>query len=75
MSTFALAIGLVVGNIIQPGGHLNIGSDDAAARALIDNSEDKSDLGGVAGFVMDLIPTTLISSLTGGTILQRCSSP
>ncbi|WP_414120694.1 cation:dicarboxylate symporter family transporter [Corynebacterium nuruki] len=70
MSTFALAIGLVVGNIIQPGGHLNIGSDDAAARALIDNSEDKSDLGGVAGFVMDLIPTTLISSLTGGTILQ-----
>ncbi|AWT26923.1 cation:dicarboxylate symporter family transporter [Corynebacterium provencense] len=70
MSTFALAIGLVVGNIIQPGGHLNIGADDSAARALIGNSEKTHDLDGVAGFVMDLIPTTLMSSLTGGSILQ-----
>lgn len=70
MSTFALAIGLVVGNIIQPGGHLNIGTDDSAARALVSNAGEKSDLGGVAGFVMDLIPTTLFSSLTGGSILQ-----
>lgn len=70
MSTFALAIGLIVGNIIQPGGHLNIGTDDSAARALIGNSETGHDLGGVAGFVMDLIPKTLASALTGGSILQ-----
>lgn len=70
MSTFALAIGLVVGNIIQPGGNLNIGTDDSAARALIGNSEKGHELTGVAGFVMDLIPTTLMSSLTGGSILQ-----
>jgi aerobic C4-dicarboxylate transport protein len=69
MSTFALAIGLVVGNIIQPGDHLNVGTDDSAAQKLIEgNSEDGP--GGVAGFVLDIIPKTLVSSLTGGQIMQ-----
>jgi aerobic C4-dicarboxylate transport protein len=69
MSTFALAIGLVVGNIIQPGDHLNVGTDDSAAQKLLDNNSEDGP-GGVAGFVLDIIPKTLVSSLTDGQIMQ-----
>jgi aerobic C4-dicarboxylate transport protein len=62
MSTFALAIGLVVGNIIHPGGGLNIGGA----------SYDTSDLepASTEEFILGIIPETLFSSLTAGSILQ-----
>lgn len=61
MSTFALAIGLVVGNIIHPGEGLNIGAaryDAPGAAATTDE------------FVLGIIPTTFFSAFTGGSILQ-----
>jgi aerobic C4-dicarboxylate transport protein len=70
MSTFALGIGLIVGNIIEPGGNLHIGNDTSAAEDLIDDAESGGGEGGVAGFVREIIPKTLVSSLTGGSILQ-----
>ena len=65
MSTFALVIGLVVGNLLKPGSGLNLTADVAAAGA-----------GQVAGhsttteFLLGIIPTTLVSGLTSGEVLQ-----
>ena len=63
MSTFALAIGLVVGNIIQPGEGLNISSGSVEAP----KAEGE---GGSVDFVLGIIPTSMLSALTEGNILQ-----
>jgi aerobic C4-dicarboxylate transport protein len=65
MSTFALAIGLVVGNILHPGEGLNLTSDLAAA-----GKEQAGEAGSTTEFLMGIIPTTLFSALTEGEVLQ-----
>ena len=62
MSTFALGIGLVVGNLIHPGEGLNI------AGAAYDTStlEPKT----TTEFLLGIIPVSMLSSLTDGNILQ-----
>lgn len=62
MSVFALIIGLVVGNLIHPGDGLDLAS--ATAPAATDSH------GGEEDFLMGIIPTSLLSSLTSGNILQ-----
>jgi aerobic C4-dicarboxylate transport protein len=62
MSTFALVIGLVVGNMLQPGGGLNVG----AIGGEVPESEAES----TADFLLGIIPTTLVSPLTEEFILQ-----
>ena len=64
MSTFALAIGLVVGNLIHPGEGLNIAAGAENAPKVAEDAE------GMAGFILSISPTTLLSSLTGESILQ-----
>ncbi|MEH0841492.1 cation:dicarboxylase symporter family transporter [Micromonospora sp. CPCC 205711] len=66
MSTVALAIGLVVGNLIHPGAGLNLGPDLAGAGKAA--AGDKS--GGTVDFLLGIIPTTLFSALTEGEVLQ-----
>lgn len=61
MSTFALAIGLVVGNLIQPGAGLVASTTYEAPEAPE---------GGTVGFLLELIPTTLVSPLTGESVLS-----
>ncbi len=65
MSTFALAIGLIVGNLLHPGAGLELSS---AART----AGTKAASGGTStvDFLLSIIPTTLLSSLTSGAILQ-----
>ncbi|MFE5774892.1 cation:dicarboxylate symporter family transporter [Brachybacterium sp. NPDC056505] len=66
MSTFALAIGLVVGNILQPGQGLTIPTDGDVSKYV----KDAEEAGGLADFVASIIPETLASSLTEGSVLQ-----
>lgn len=61
MSTFALAIGLVVGNILQPGAGLDIAGASYEAQGEATSTSD---------FVLGIIPTSLFSALTQGSILQ-----
>ena len=68
MSTVALAIGLVVGNLISPGTGLNIASDPAARVPSWPVRLHAS--GGTMEFISDIIPTSLFSSLTEGNVLQ-----
>jgi aerobic C4-dicarboxylate transport protein len=60
MSTFALAIGLVVGNIVQPGAGLNL----AGAKYDVPAAQ------GGTEFVLGIIPTTLFSPLVGNSVLS-----
>jgi len=61
MSTFALAIGLVVGNLIKPGSGLTVTTAYKAAAPAE---------GGTTGFLLELIPTTLVSPLVGESVLS-----
>ena len=65
MSTVALAIGLVVGNIVKPGSGLEL-SDELAAEGKAQASEGET----TTDFVLGIIPDSLFSSLTSGEILQ-----
>jgi aerobic C4-dicarboxylate transport protein len=67
MSTIALAIGLVVGNLISPGTGLHVAADPGAGAAL---AEKAHGAGGTLDFIEGIIPTSLLSSLTEGNVLQ-----
>ncbi|RAG83480.1 C4-dicarboxylate transporter DctA [Streptacidiphilus pinicola] len=67
MSTIALALGLVVGNLVDPGHGLHLTQELAKAghaQAASGGAEGTSD------FLLGIIPTTLVSALTGGQVLQ-----
>ena len=66
MSTLALAIGLVVGNIIHPGDGLLI-TPEVADKAADAASAEKLT---TAEFLLHIIPTTLFSALTTEVVLQ-----
>ena len=67
MSTVALAIGLVVGNIVHPGSGLHLDATAAAAgQKQAGNAADE----GLADFLLGIIPNSLLSSLTDGEVLE-----
>ncbi|GAD86667.1 C4-dicarboxylate transporter DctA [Nocardia asteroides] len=66
MSTVALGIGLVVGNLIEPGSGLGTGTAGAGAKY----AEQAHGAGGTWDFVQNIVPTTLVSALTAGSVLQ-----
>jgi aerobic C4-dicarboxylate transport protein len=66
MSTFALAIGLVVGNLLHPGSGLHL--DDTAAAAGQDAAAEGH--GSTTDFLLGIIPDSMFSSLTSGEVLQ-----
>jgi aerobic C4-dicarboxylate transport protein len=62
MTTFALAIGLVVGNLIHPGEGLNM------ANSTYDTSATEAKT--TQEFILGIIPTTFFSAFTGESVLQ-----
>jgi len=68
MSTFALAIGLVVGNLIHPGSGMHLSKSAAGKGAEL--AETAHEAGGLMDFIQHIIPTSLLSSLTEGNVLQ-----
>jgi aerobic C4-dicarboxylate transport protein len=68
MSSFALAIGLLVGNLIHPGSGMHL-SESAAGKGA-ELAEKAHESGGLMDFIQHIIPTTLFSSLTEGNVLQ-----
>ncbi|MEZ5708935.1 MAG: dicarboxylate/amino acid:cation symporter [Blastomonas sp.] len=68
-STLALVIGLVVANVVQPGAGLNIDPatlDQGAVSEYAHSAEEQT----ISAFLLDIIPTTVLSALTEGYILQ-----
>ncbi|TMJ20224.1 MAG: dicarboxylate/amino acid:cation symporter [Alphaproteobacteria bacterium] len=69
VSTFALAVGLIVANLVRPGAGLNVapaGLNPASVSTYVSQAHEQS----VTGFLLHIIPDTLASALTGGEILQ-----
>jgi aerobic C4-dicarboxylate transport protein len=69
VSTFALAVGLIVGNLVQPGRGLNVDRhtlDAGAVSTYVSQAHDQT----VSGFLLHIIPDTAISAFTSGEILQ-----
>ncbi|MFC3493717.1 cation:dicarboxylate symporter family transporter [Glycomyces rhizosphaerae] len=67
MSTFALAIGLVVGNILNPGSGMNL-DPEAVSEAQAKAAEGGG--GTTVDFLLGIIPESLVSAFTGGSVLQ-----
>src|SRR5690349_7759622 len=67
MSTVALTIGLLVGNVIHPGSGMHISANAAGKGAEL--AEKAHESGGLMDFVQHIIPDTLFSSLTSGSVL------
>ncbi len=68
-STLALIIGLVVANVVHPGAGLNIDPATLDADAVANYAATAEETT-VTGFLLAIIPTTLFSSVTSGSILQ-----
>jgi aerobic C4-dicarboxylate transport protein len=66
MSTFALAIGLVVGNLLHPGEGLEL-TDEVTSAGSAAAEEGH---GSTTEFLLGIIPDSLFSSLTSGEVLQ-----
>ncbi|SHF10184.1 aerobic C4-dicarboxylate transport protein [Kaistia soli DSM 19436] len=68
-STLALAIGLIVANVVQPGAGFNVDPaslDPAAVQSFAEKAHDQT----IVGFLMNIIPTTMADALASGDILQ-----
>lgn len=68
-SSLALVIGMVVANVVQPGQGMNIdvsSLDPKSIKDYVDASKEHS----LTSFILNIIPTSLLSSLTGESILQ-----
>ena len=68
-STLALVIGMVIANIIQPGAGLNI-DPSTLQSAKVSEYVSKAQESSMIAFFMNIIPTTVLSPLTEGNILQ-----
>ncbi len=68
-STLALILGLVVANVVEPGVGLHIAPASLDAGSIATYTAKAHDTT-VVGFLTNIIPTTMISALTEGDILQ-----
>jgi aerobic C4-dicarboxylate transport protein len=69
VSTLALVVGLIVANLVQPGSGMNIDPATLDASAVKDYA-GKAEEASIVKFLLDIIPTTTLSALTDGSILQ-----
>jgi len=69
VSTLALAVGLIVANIVQPGAGLNVDPaslDTSKVATYVSEAKETT----VTGFLLNIIPSTMFSAFTSGEILQ-----
>ncbi|MHB1936748.1 MAG: C4-dicarboxylate transporter DctA [Acidobacteriaceae bacterium] len=69
VSTLALLIGVVIGELVQPGGHFNVNpaSLDLASVAGYTNQEKAQSVG---SFLLNIIPKSFIGAFAKGDILE-----
>ncbi|RJG14650.1 dicarboxylate/amino acid:cation symporter [Massilia cavernae] len=69
VSTFALAIGLVVANLAKPGAGFNVDASHLDASSIAQYT-DKAKSQGTVDFVLNIIPNTVVDAFAKGDILQ-----
>jgi aerobic C4-dicarboxylate transport protein len=68
MTLIALAIGLVVINVIDPGAGLNVTPDPADAKETLGSLQETPS--GVVAFLLHIIPDTFVGAFAEGEIIQ-----
>jgi aerobic C4-dicarboxylate transport protein len=69
VSTLALFIGLVVGNLVHPGSGFNVAAANLDAKAVADYA-GQAKAQSVTDFLLHIIPTTVVDAFAKGDILQ-----
>jgi aerobic C4-dicarboxylate transport protein len=69
VSTFALAIGLIVANLIKPGAGFNVNPATLDTHAIAQYTDKTKSLSTV-DFLMNIIPNTFVDAFAKGEILQ-----
>jgi len=69
VSTFALAVGIVVGNVVHPGSGFNVDASTLDTRAVAEYA-GQAKAQTVTDFLMHIIPTTLVDAFAKGDILE-----
>jgi aerobic C4-dicarboxylate transport protein len=72
MTTVALAVGLILAYVIQPGVGMNINTANLDAHALGTYADNAHKLqgGGIGSFILNIIPTTSFDALARNDVLQ-----
>lgn len=68
-STLALVVGLIVANLVQPGAGMHIDPASLDAKA-VSTYATKAHETTITGFLMNIIPTTIVGAFAEGDILQ-----
>ncbi|MCY1279872.1 C4-dicarboxylate transport protein [compost metagenome] len=68
-STLALVVGLIVGNVVQPGAGMHISAASLDPKAVADFAA-KAHEQTITGFLSNIIPTTIVGAFASGDILQ-----
>lgn len=68
-STFALIVGLIVANLVQPGSGMHIDPASLDPKAVA-NYAAKAHEQTITGFLSNIIPTTIVGAFADGDILQ-----
>jgi aerobic C4-dicarboxylate transport protein len=69
VSTFALFIGLVVGNVVHPGSGFNVNPATLDAKAVADYA-GQAKAQSVTDFLLHIIPSTVVDAFAKGDILE-----
>jgi aerobic C4-dicarboxylate transport protein len=69
VSTLALIIGLIVGNVVKPGNGFNVNPATLDAKAVAEYA-GQAKAQNVSEFVLHIIPTTVVDAFAKGDILQ-----
>jgi len=69
VSTIALAVGLIIGNVVRPGSGFNVNASTLDAHAVADYA-GQAKAQSVTEFLMHIIPTTVTDAFAKGDILQ-----
>ena len=70
LTVVALIIGLVAINVFKPGEGLNIAIDESVAEKTIAAANAAEGDGGITGFILGLVPTSVVSAFTDGQLIQ-----
>jgi aerobic C4-dicarboxylate transport protein len=70
VSTLALVLGLVVGEVVRPGSGFNVDPATLDPAATADYLAKARRMGGVADYLLNLIPDTFVSAFAAGEVLQ-----
>ena len=68
-STLALAVGMVIANVLQPGAGMHIAAASIDAKSVTAYATKAHDAT-VTGFLMNIIPDTIVGAFAAGDILQ-----